>query len=908
MAEVQNIQDQDPEETREWLEAIDSVIRTGGGDRAHFLLEQLIDRARRSGAYLPFKPNTAYVNTIPAGQEPAYPGDRALEKRLEAYMRWNAVAMVQQANKQSSEYGGHLASYASSSTLYEVGFNHFWRGASEQHPGDLVFIQGHSSPGVYARAFLEGRLTEANLKKFRHEVGGGGLSSYPHPWLMPDFWQFPTVSMGLGPMMAIYQARFIRYMENRGLTPPSDRKVWCFCGDGEMDEPESMGQLTMPVREGLDNLIFVVNCNLQRLDGPVRGNGKIVQELEAAFLGAGWNVIKVLWGRGWDPLFAQDHDGVLRRLMDTCVDGEFQNFKAKGGTYTREHFFGKHPETAAMVANMSDEDIWRLKRGGHDAQKVYAAYAAAMAHKGQPTVILAHTVKGFGLGKAAEGQMVAHQQKKLDADSVAHFRETLGLPLTDQDIAGFQFVKPSGDSEEIRYLKAQRAKLGGYLPRRSVDLPPLALPPLDTFKPLLDGTADREISTTMAFVRILTALLKDKNIGRNIVPIVPDEARTFGMEGLFRQIGIYSAVGQLYTPQDADQLMSYKEDRKGQMLEEGINEAGALCSWIAAGTAYANHKQHMVPFYIYYSMFGFQRVGDFIWAAGDIQARGFLLGGTAGRTTLAGEGLQHQDGHSQLVATTVPNCRAYDPAYAYELAVVIHDGMKKMYVEGQNIFYYLAVMNENYVHPPMPAGAEEGILKGAYLLRGSAVGAKAVAKKKAGAKAAGARAGGKTPRATLLGSGTILREVLAAADILEQDYKVAADVYSVTSFSELRREALLVERDNLLNPARAPSQPWVAQLFGGNQRPVVAATDNMRIVPDQIRQWIPGRYVTLGTDGFGRSDGRAALRGHFEVDRRYVALAALKALADDGAIERKVVVQAVKKLGVDPAKANPLNS
>jgi len=888
MAEVQNIQDQDPEETREWLEAIDSVIRAAGGERAHFLLEQLIDRARRSGAYLPFKPNTAYVNTIPAGQEPAYPGDRALEKRLEAYMRWNAVAMVQQANKQSSEYGGHLASYASSSTLYEVGFNHFWRGASDQHPGDLVFMQGHSSPGVYARAFLEGRLTEANLKKFRHEVGGGGLSSYPHPWLMPDFWQFPTVSMGLGPLMAIYQARFIRYMENRGMTPPSDRKVWCFCGDGEMDEPESMGQLTMPVREGLDNLIFVVNCNLQRLDGPVRGNGKIIQELEAAFLGAGWNVIKVLWGRNWDPLLAQDHDGVLRRLMEDCVDGEYQNFKSKGGAYTREHFFGKHPQTAAMVANMSDEDIWRLKRGGHDAQKVYAAYAAAMAHKGQPTVILAHTVKGFGLGKAAEGQMVAHQQKKMDAESLASFRSNLGISLSDGDIAGFQFVKPPEDSEEIRYLKAQRARLGGYLPKRDTNIPPLALPGLDLFKPLLDGTGDREISTTMAFVRILTALLKDKNIGRNIVPIVPDEARTFGMEGLFRQIGIYSAMGQLYTPQDADQLMSYKEEKKGQMLEEGINEAGATCSWIAAGTAYANHRQHMVPFYIYYSMFGFQRVGDFIWAAGDIQARGFLLGATAGRTTLAGEGLQHQDGHSQLVATTVPNCRAYDPAYAYELAVIIHDGMKKMYVEGENVFYYLSVMNENYAQPAMPAGAEAGILKGAHQLREGAAGA--------------------APRATLLGSGTILREVLAAADILENDYKVATDVYSVTSFSELRREALLVERENLLHPAREPRAPWVAQLFGRNRQPVVAATDNMRMVSDQIRQWIPGRYVTLGTDGFGRSDGRAALRGHFEVDRRYVALAALKALADDGAIDRKVVVEAVGRLGVDPAKANPLNS
>jgi pyruvate dehydrogenase E1 component len=887
MTDVKNFQDQDPEETREWLESIDSVIRAGGGERAHFLLERLIDHARRSGAYLPFKPNTAYVNTIPVAQEPAYPGDRAIEKRLEAYMRWNAVAMVSQANKVSSEFGGHLASYASSSTLYEVGFNHFWRAASDQHPGDLVYMQGHSSPGVYARAFLEGRLSEEQLKRFRQEVGGGGLSSYPHPWLMPDFWQFPTVSMGLGPMMAIYQARFIRYMENRGLAATSDRKVWAFCGDGEMDEPESMGALTMPVREGLDNLIFVVNCNLQRLDGPVRGNGKIIQELESAFLGAGWNVIKVLWGRRWDPLLAKDHTGALRRIMEACVDGEYQNFKSKGGAYTREHFFGRDPDVAAMVANMSDDEIWRLNRGGHDAHKVYAAYASAIAHKGQPTVILAHTVKGFGLGKAAEGQMVAHQQKKMDAGSLASFRENLDIQLSDEDISKFTFRKPSEESPEIRYLKSRREALGGYLPKRDTNVAPLQVPPLDTFKPLLDGSGDREISTTMAFVRILTALLKDKNIGKNVVPIVPDEARTFGMEGLFRQIGIYSAVGQLYTPQDAEQLMSYKEDKKGQMLEEGINEAGSTCSWIAAGTAYANFKQIMVPFYIFYSMFGFQRVGDFIWAAGDIQARGFLLGATAGRTTLAGEGLQHQDGHSQIVATTVPNCRAYDPAYAYELAVIIHDGMRKMYVDQENIFYYLSVMNENYLQPAMPAGVEAGILKGAYRLK------------------EGTR--GKL-RATLLGSGTILREVLAAAEMLENDYQVPADVYSVTSFSELRREALLVERENLLHPGRAAKVPYVQQLFEGNSLPVIAATDNMRLVPDQIRQWIPGRYVTLGTDGYGRSDGRSALRGHFEVDRRFVVLAALKALADEGSIDRSVLGEAVARLGIDPDKANPLNT
>ncbi|MEY4760500.1 MAG: hypothetical protein RLZZ200_356, partial [Pseudomonadota bacterium] len=671
MTEFQKNPDLDPQETREWLESIDSVLRNEGAERAHFLLERLIDHARRSGAYLPYKPNTAYVNTIAVGQEPAYPGDRAIEKRLEAYMRWNAVAMVQQANKVSSEYGGHLASYASSATLYEVGFNHFWRAHNDAHPGDMVFMQGHSSPGVYARAFLEGRLGEDNLKRFRQEVGGGGLSSYPHPWLMPDFWQFPTVSMGLGPMMAIYQARFVRYMENRGLVPKTDRKVWAFCGDGEMDEPESMGALTMPVREGLDNLVFVVNCNLQRLDGPVRGNGKVIQELEAAFLGAGWNVIKVIWGNRWDPLLAKDTNGILRSVMEATVDGEYQTFKAKGGAYTREHFFSKHPELKAMVAHLSDDDIYRLNRGGHDAQKIYAAYAAAVAHKGSPTVILAHTVKGYGLGKAAEGQMVAHQQKKMDAESLKHFRETFRLPLSDEQIAKFAIVKPAEDSEEIQYLKKQREALGGYLPKRNTNVPPLQFPALGSYKALLDGSGDREISTTMGFVRMLTALLKDKNVGKNIVPIVPDEARTFGMEGLFRQIGIYSAVGQLYTPQDAEQLMSYKEDKKGQMLEEGINEAGAICSWIAAGTAYANHGMAMVPFYIYYSMFGFQRVGDFIWAAGDMRARGFLLGATAGRTTLGGEGLQHQDGSSHLVAATIPNCKAYDPAFAGEMAVIV---------------------------------------------------------------------------------------------------------------------------------------------------------------------------------------------------------------------------------------------
>jgi pyruvate dehydrogenase E1 component len=879
-------QDLDPVETREWLESIDSVLKTHGAERAHFILDRLIDYARRSGAYLPFKPNTAYVNSIPASREPEYPGNRALERRIEAYIRWNAMAMVVQANRISSEYGGHLSSYASSATLYEVGFDHFWRAPSEAHPGDLVFIQGHSSPGIYARAYLEGRLSEDQLHHFRQEAGGRGqgLSSYPHPWLMPDFWQFPTVSMGLGPMMAIFQARFIRYLEHRGLARPSDRKVWTFLGDGEMDEPESMGALTMPVRERLDNLIFVINCNLQRLDGPVRGNGKIIQELEAAFLGAGWNVIKVLWGSRWDPLLAKDHSGLLRRVMEDCVDGEYQNFKAKGGAYTREHFFGKYPELKALVATLSDEEIWRLNRGGHDPRKVYAAYAAAAAHKGQPTVILAKTVKGFGLGKGGEGQMVAHQQKKLTEDDLRAFRDRFHIPVSDDDLARLPFRKPDEHTDESRYLHERRAALGGYLPTRRKQAPQLLVPPLEAFSPLLESTGEREVSTTMAFVRLLTILLKDKNIGKNIVPIVPDEARTFGMEGLFRQIRIYSSVGQLYTPQDAQTLMAYREDKAGQIIEEGINEAGSLCSWIAAGTAYSNHGINMVPFYIFYSMFGFQRVGDFIWAAGDMQARGFLLGATAGRTTLAGEGLQHQDGHSQLVATTVPNCVSYDPTFAYELAVIIHDGMRRMFVEQENVFYYLTVMNENYPQPALPKGVEAGILKGAYLLK------------------TGGR--GKL-RATLLGAGTILREVQAAAQILENDHGVSADVFSVTSFSELRRQALEVERWNMLHPAEPVRVPYVQQLLQDRKGPVIAATDYMRTVPDQIRQWVGGRYVTLGTDGYGRSDSRAALRKHFEVDRNFIAVAALKSLADEGKFDQQAVTHAMGSLGIDPSKPIP---
>ena len=771
--------DIDPVETGEWLESIDSVLTQHGPERAHFLLNRMIDFARRSGAYLPYTPNTAYLNTISAARQPEYPGDRSLERRIEAYIRWNAMAMVVQANRKSTEYGGHISSYASSATLYEVGFNHFWRADTDEQGGDMVFMQGHSAPGIYARAYLEGRLSEAQLSRFRQEVGGGGLSSYPHPWLMPDFWQFPTVSMGLGPMMAIYQARFMRYMEHRGLVAPSDRKVWCYLGDGEMDEPESMGAITMPVREGLDNLVFVVNCNLQRLDGPVRGNGKIIQELEAAFGGAGWNVVKLVWGSRWDPLLAKDQSGKLRQLMEQTVDGEYQKIKSMNGKYVRDTWFSKYPETAEMVANMSDDQIWRLNRGGHDPIKVYAAYDAAMRHKGQPTIILAKTVKGFGMGSAGEGQNTAHQQKKLDIEELKRFRDRFNIPVSDKDIDDVPYCKPAADSPELEYMLERRQMLGGFLPRRRPKSKNLAVPSIEAFRTQVEGTGEREASTTMAFVRMLTALLRDKSIGKHIVPIVPDEARTFGMEGLFRQVGIYASKGQLYEPQDSDELMFYREDKQGQILEEGINEAGSFCSWLAAGTAYSNHDVPMVPFYIYYSMFGFQRIGDFIWAGGDLQSRGFLIGGTAGRTTLAGEGLQHQDGHSQVVASTIPNCVSYDPTYAYELAVIIQDGLRRMMAEQENVFYYITCMNENYAHPPMPPGVEDGILRGMYLLD--------VAEQ------------GKI-RVQLLGSGTILREVIGAKELLMKDFGIPADVWSVTSFNELRRDALEVERWNHLHP------------------------------------------------------------------------------------------------------------
>ena len=886
MSRFNPFDDIDPIETREWLESIDSVLREHGPERAHFLLNSMIDFSRRSGAYLPYSPNTAYLNTISKQRQPEYPGDRSLERRLEAYIRWNAMAMVVQANRKSTEYGGHISSFASSATLYEVGFNHFWRAPSGSHGGDLVFMQGHSSPGVYARAFLEGRLSENDLNRFRQEVGGGGLSSYPHPWLMPDFWQFPTVSMGLGPMMAIYQARFMRYMEHRELIESSDRKVWCFLGDGEMDEPESMGAITMPVREGLDNLIFVVNCNLQRLDGPVRGNGKIIQELEAAFSGAGWNVIKVVWGSRWDPLLANDPNGNLRRIMEETVDGEYQTYKSKDGAYVREKFFGKHPETAAMVANMSDNEIWYLNRGGHDPLKVYAAYDAAMKHTGRPTIILAKTIKGYGMGQAGEGQNTAHQQKKMDYEALKEMRDRFNIPVSDKDIDDVPYYKPDPDSAELEYLQERRRALGGCLPQRRREAATLQVPGLEIFKTQLDGTGEREASTTMAFVRMLTALSRDKQIGKRIVPIVPDEARTFGMEGMFRQIGIYASQGQLYEPEDAGELMYYREDKKGQILEEGINEAGAFCSWLAAGTSYSNHNEQMIPFYIYYSMFGFQRIGDFIWAGGDQQSRGFLIGGTAGRTTLAGEGLQHQDGHSHVNASTVPNCVSYDPTYAYELAVIIQDGLRRMIAEQENVFYYITTMNENYTHPPMPAGVEEGILRGLYPLDFN-------------------ESPGKI-RVQLMGSGTILREVIAAKELLMQDFGVVADVWSVTSFNELRRDALEVERWNQLHPDAEPRKSYIEQALGDRSGPYIAATDYMKIVPDQIERWVPGRFISLGTDGYGRSDGRAALRQHFEVDRRYIAVTALKALADDGAFDQKTVAAAIEKYEIDPDRPDPV--
>ncbi|MBM4181359.1 MAG: pyruvate dehydrogenase (acetyl-transferring), homodimeric type [Betaproteobacteria bacterium] len=890
--------DIDPQETREWLDALAAVIEEEGAERAHFLLERLIDKARRSGAYLPYNATTAYVNSIPVHRQEKHPGDVAIETRIKSLIRWNAVACVMRANEKAPGVGGHIASYQSAATLYEVGFNHFFHGIDASRGGDLVYFQGHSAPGVYARAFLEGRISEEQFANFRQESAGGGLSSYPHPWLMPEFWQFPTVSMGLGPIQAIYQARFLRYLHDRGIADTSGRKVWAFLGDGETDEPESLGAITLASREKLDNLIFVVNCNLQRLDGPVRGNGKIIQELEAAFRGAGWNVIKVIWGSYWDPLLAMDSQGLLQKRMEECVDGEYQNFKAKGGAYTREHFFGKYPELKELVAAMSDEDIWRLNRGGHDPHKIYAAYAAASKHTGQPTVILAKTIKGYGMGASGEAQNPTHQAKKMALEDLRAFRDRFRIPISDEDLPNLPFYRPADDSPEMKYLQARRAALGGYMPRRRVKAEPLAAPPLSNFQAMLEATGEREISTTMAFVRILTSLLRDKAIGRHIVPIVPDEARTFGMEGLFRQVGIYSSVGQLYEPVDSDQVMYYREDKGGQILEEGINEAGAFSSWLAAATAYSTSGVQMIPFYIYYSMFGFQRIGDLAWAAGDSRARGFLLGATAGRTTLNGEGLQHEDGHSHLMAATIPNCVSYDPTFHYELAVIIQDGLRRMVREQEDVFYYLTVMNENYSHPAMPKGAEKGILKGLYLL----------VKGEGGSTLKGIKGKGKNkPRVQLMGSGTILHEVIAAAELLERDWGVAADVWSATSFNELRREAQETHRWNLLHPDKKQKVSFVEQCLDGTDGPIVAATDYMRAYPDQIRPYVHRRFVTLGTDGFGRSDSREALRRFFEVDRHYVVLAALKALADDGVLPAGKAAEAIKKYGIDSDRPNPVN-
>jgi pyruvate dehydrogenase E1 component len=880
-----NKPDIDPQETQEWLDSLDAVLENEGIERAHYLLERLIDKARRSGAYLPYSANTAYLNSIPVQQQERFPGDRAMERRIRSFVRWNAMAMVVQANRLSTELGGHISSFASSATLYDIGFNHFFRAANKDFGGDLIFIQGHSAPGIYARAFLEGRISEEQLYGFRQEVDGNGLSSYPHPWLMPGFWQFPTVSMGLGPIMAIYQARFMRYLHDRGLVNTDGRKVWAFLGDGEMDEPESLGAISLAARERLDNLVFVVNCNLQRLDGPVRGNGKIIQELEAVFRGAGWNVLKVIWGSYWDPLLARDNKGLLLKRMEECVDGDYQAYKAKGGAYTREHFFGKYPELADMVANMTDEDIWRLNRGGHDPIKIYAAYAAAMRAQGQPTVILAKTVKGYGMGIAGEGMNITHSQKKMGEANLKAFRDRFNIPISDDQIAAAPFYKPPPDSPEMKYLQERREALGGPLPARRDTAPALKVPELTAFAALLESSGEREMSTTMALVRLLTIIVRDKEVGRLVVPIVPDEARTFGMEGMFRQLGIYSSVGQLYEPVDADQVMYYREEKNGQILQEGINEAGAMSSWIAAATAYANHGQAMIPFYIYYSMFGFQRIGDLAWAAGDMQARGFLIGGTAGRTTLAGEGLQHQDGHSHVVASTIPNCVSYDPAYAYELAVIVQDGLRRMYAEKQNCFYYITVMNENYPQPAMPEGAEDGIKRGIYRLRAAATG---------------------ELRVQLLGSGTILREVLAAAELLQRDFNVAADVWSVTSFNELRRDGIDVERWNLLHPDAEPRLPYVTAQLADSEGPIVAATDYIRTYADQIRPYLTRRYSVLGTEGFGRSDMRSQLRKFFEVNRWYVAVAALKALADDGALPPSKVREAIEKYRIDPDKPNPV--
>ncbi len=883
--EVTKEHDIDPDETQEWIDALQSVLEREGGDRASFLIENLVATARQAGTDIPFSATTGYINTIPVSQQPKYPGNTTIERTIRSYVRWNAMMMVLRANR-NTNVGGHIASFASATTLYDVGQNHFWRAPSDKHGGDLIFSQGHSAPGMYARAFLLGRLTTEQLDNFRQEVGGNGLSSYPHPWLMSEFWQFPTVSMGLGPIMAIYQARFMHYLQDRGLAETEGRKVWAFVGDGETDEPETLGEIGMAGREKLDNLIFVVNCNLQRLDGPVRGNGKIIQELEGNFRGAGWNVIKVVWGRRWDPLLARDKKGLIVKRMMECVDGDYQTFKSKDGAYVREFFFNT-PELRKLVEDYTDRDIWELNRGGHDPTKIFAAFQAAVQHRGQPTVVLAKTIKGYGMGKSGEAQNISHQQKKMSLDSLRHIRDGYQLPVTDDELTTLPYLTFSEDSEEMKYMRQRRVDLGGSLPARRPKSHALEIPSLETFHSLLAGSGEgHEISTTMAFVRILNVLVKDKQIGRRVVPIVPDESRTFGMEGMFRQLGIWSQVGQLYTPEDAAQLMFYKEDKHGQVIQEGINEAGGLCDWIAAGTAYSTHGVPMIPFYIFYSMFGFQRIGDLIWAAADQRTRGFLLGGTAGRTTLNGEGLQHEDGHSHLLASAVPNCVSYDPTFACELAVIIQDGLRRMYAEQEDVFYYITVMNENYEHPAMPDGAAEDILKGMYLFRQGA-------------------ANDDKPRVQLLGSGTIFCEVIAAAQLLRDDWGVESDLWSCPSFTELGRDGRSCERWNRLHPGEKPRLPHVALCLRDTRGPVIAASDYVRAFAEQIRPCITESYTVLGTDGFGRSDTRENLRRFFEVDRYHVTIAALKSLVERGELDPAQVDAAIAKYDVAADVAAP---
>ncbi|PWF46788.1 pyruvate dehydrogenase (acetyl-transferring), homodimeric type [Massilia glaciei] len=887
---AQAANDPDTLETKEWLEALEAVIDNEGPDRAHYLMERLVDLARRRGAHIPFSSNTAYVNTIPAHLEQHCPGNLEFEERLRSWMRWNAMAMVVKANRADGDLGGHISSFASLANMLGIGFNHFWRAPTAEHGGDLLYLQGHSSPGIYARAFLEGRLSEDQLLNFRREVDGKGLSSYPHPKLMPTFWQFPTVSMGLGPLMAIYQARFLKYLHARSIADTSNRKVWVFCGDGEMDEPESMGAIGMAARERLDNLVMVVNCNLQRLDGPVRGNGKIIQELEADFRGAGWNVVKVIWGPGWDLLLSKDKEGILQRVMMETVDGEYQNYKAKDGAYVRKHFFGKHPKLLEMVANMTDDDIWRLTRGGHDPHKIYAAFKIAQENVGTPTVLLVKTVKGFGMGKSGEARNTAHQTKKLDDEAVREMRDRFGIPIPDDKLAEIPFYKPADDAPEMVYLHARRAALGGYLPqRRPQAAETLPVPALSAFQNVLDATPEgREISTTQAYVRVISTLLRDPNLGQRIVPILVDESRTFGMEGLFRQIGIFNQQGQLYEPVDKDQVMYYREDKAGQILQEGINEAGGMSSWIAAATSYSTNNRIMVPFYTFYSMFGMQRIGDLAWAAGDMRARGFLMGGTAGRTTLNGEGLQHEDGHSHVMAATIPNCLPYDPTFGHEVAVIIQDGLRRMIAEQEDVFYYITLMNENYEQPGLTPGTEAGILKGMYLLQ--------------------AGAAGPQQRVQLIGSGTILRESIFAAELLLKDWGIAADVWSAPSLTLVAREGQDAERWNMVHPTDTPRVPYVTGLMDQTTGPIIATTDYMRLFAEQIRAFMPkGRtYKVLGTDGFGRSDSRVKLREFFEVNRYYITVAALKSLADEGVIATSIVADAIAKYGIDANKPNPV--